>query len=108
MTQEKYEELVMSLVVEGGNARSLAMEAIHEAKEGNFNEAERMLQECGTALNEAHETQTALIQAEIRGEEVKVMLLMVHAQDHFMDAMVVKDLAEEIINIYKKMEGSAS
>ena len=30
--QEQYDELVMNLVVEGGNARSLAMEAIQEAK----------------------------------------------------------------------------
>ena len=44
-----------------------------------------------------------MIQAEIRGEHIPVMLLMVHAQDHLMDAMVVKDLAAEIIDIYRKM-----
>ena len=32
----------MNLVVEGGNARSLAMEAIQEAKKGNFEEAAKM------------------------------------------------------------------
>ncbi len=32
LNQDQYDELVMNLVVEGGNARSLAMEAIQEAK----------------------------------------------------------------------------
>lgn len=34
--QDKYDELVMGLVVEGGNARSLAMEAIQSAKKGDL------------------------------------------------------------------------
>ena len=47
--QDQYDELVMNLVVEGGNARSLAMEAIQEAKKGNFEEAENRLKECEEA-----------------------------------------------------------
>ena len=30
MNQEQYDELVMNIIVEGGNARSLAMETIQE------------------------------------------------------------------------------
>ena len=35
------------------------------------------------------------------------MLLMVHAQDHLMDAMVVKDLAAEIVDLYRKLAEKA-
>lgn len=103
VTQEEYEELVMSLIVAGGNARSLAMEAMQAGKACDFKKASELMTECGKALAEAHSTQTNLIQAEIRGEHVAVMLLMVHAQDHLMDAMVVRDLAQEIIELYKKI-----
>lgn len=103
MTPEEYDELVMNLVVEGGNARSLAMEAIQAAKSGDIARAEELLKECDEALVEAHHSQTNLIQAEIQGEHIQVMLLMVHAQDHLMDAMVVKDMAREIVDLYKKV-----
>ena len=101
--QDQYDELVMNLVVEGGNARSLAMEAIQEAKKGNFEEADARLKECEEALNNAHNTQTEMIQSEIRGDHIPVMLLMVHAQDHLMDAMVVKDMAVEFVELYRNM-----
>ena len=101
--QDQYDELVMNLVVEGGNARSLAMEAIQEAKKGNFEEAENRLKECEEALNNALNTQTEMIQSEIRGDHIPVMLLMVHAQDHLMDAMVVKDMAVEFVELYRNM-----
>ena len=101
--QDQYDELVMNLVVEGGNARSLAMEAIQEAKKGNFEEAENRLKECEEALNNAHNPHTETLQSEIRGDHIPVMLLMVHAQDHLMDAMVVKDMAVEFVELYRNM-----
>lgn len=105
MNQEQYDELVMNIIVEGGNARSLAMEAIQEAKKGNIAQAEELLKECGDALTEAHHVQTGLIQSEIQGEHIQVMLLMVHAQDHLMDAMVIRDMAAEFVELYKKVNG---
>ena len=43
INQDQYDELVMNLVVEGGNARSLAMEAIQEAKKGIVDRAVELL-----------------------------------------------------------------
>lgn len=60
-SQEQYDELVMNLVVEGGNARSLAMEAMQEAKKGNFDRADELMKECDEALLAAHNTQTDMI-----------------------------------------------
>ena len=33
------------------------------------------------------------------------MLHMVHAQDHLMDAMVIRDMAAEFVELYKKVNG---
>jgi cellobiose PTS system EIIA component len=104
LVDEKYEEIVMGLIVSSGNARSLAMEAIRAAKEGMFEKADVLLTECEDALIEAHNIQTELIQKEIRGEHVPIMLLMVHAQDHLMNAIVVKEMAHEIIDLHKKVK----
>lgn len=103
MTEDQYDEMIMSLVVEGGNARSLAMEAIQAAKKGDMATARKRLAECDAALIDAHNAQTDMIQAEIRGEGMPVKLLMVHAQDHLMDALVVKELAYEFVDLYEKV-----
>jgi len=50
----------------------------------------------------AHRFQTDLIQGEARGEKVEIRLILIHAQDHLMNAMTVIDLAKEIIELYKK------
>jgi len=104
MEMDKYEMTIMNLVCQGGNARSLAMEAIQAAKSGDFEKADALLAESGTALLGAHQEQTDSIQNEVRGGHLPVMLLMVHAQDHLMDAMVIKDMAQEFIELYKRIK----
>lgn len=91
------------LILHGGNARSCSMEAIDCAKRGEFTEAEAKLQEALEELKEAHRVQTDLIQKEAGGEKTEVTLLMVHAQDHLMNAITVKELASEFVELYKKM-----
>lgn len=73
------------------------------AKQGDFEEAGEKLKEAENALNEAHHIQTSLIQGEIRGEKTEISLLMVHAQDHLMNAMTVKDLAAEMVELYRRI-----
>lgn len=94
-------EAIMGLIVNGGNARSLAMQAIYAAKKYNFEEAAKKLEECNDFLLQAHHGQTELLTKEASGERTEVTLLMVHAQDHLMNAITVKDLATEIVDLYK-------
>jgi PTS system cellobiose-specific IIA component len=101
MPLEKINEIAFQLILFSGNGRSLAMEAIQEAKRGNFPKANELLKMAGQELGKAHECQTELIQQEANGESCPVNVLLVHAQDHLMTAMTVRDLAVEIIEIYK-------
>lgn len=104
MEQSMTEKVIMELVVNSGNARSLAMEAISLARSGSFEEAEAMLESARGEILKAHEFQTELVSREAGGERVETSLIMCHGQDHLMTAMVVIDLAAEFIEVYKMMK----
>lgn len=97
-----YEQIILQIIVSGGNARSHAMEAIQLAKEGKIEKAREAITKANEELGEAHLVQTQLIQDEARGNSKEVTLLMVHAQDHLMNAITVKDLAQEFVDMYEK------
>lgn len=101
--ENNLETIIFQIILHGGNGKSSSMEAIYEAKQGNFEQAKAKIQEAAEALNEAHKFQTNLIQGEVRGEKTEVSLLMVHAQDHLMNAITIKDLASEFVDMYEAM-----
>jgi PTS system cellobiose-specific IIA component len=96
-------EVVMMLIVNGGNARSRAMEAIELAKRGEYEQAQAKLEEANEHINKAHGAQTELLTKEASGDWQQVTLLMVHAQDHLMNAITVRDLAAQFVELYQKM-----
>ncbi|KAK9670948.1 PTS system, Lactose/Cellobiose specific IIA subunit [Popillia japonica] len=95
--------IAIELIVEAGDARSCAMEAIRFAKGGKFVEAREALANANSALANSHQVQTDLIQRTARGEEIEVSLIMVHAQDHLMSGILAKDLAKEIVELHEKI-----
>ena len=104
MTEEAMESIITELVVIGGNGRSKALEAIKAAKVKDFEKAEALLQESDSFISQAHNYQTSYIQDALNAEQdgaSGVSLLMVHGQDHLMDALVVNDLAKEMIEMYR-------
>ena len=98
------EETIFGLISHSGDAKSLLMEAISAAKEGKFDDAQEKIFEASEKLNLAHKAQTSLIQSEAGGEKQEASLLLIHAQDHLMNALLLKDLATEFIDLYKKIE----
>ncbi len=100
---DEQEMIIMNLIVNAGSARSSSIEAIQYAKAGDMDKAEESMQAAKETVNEAHHAQTEMIQAEIRGEKTPLNLLMVHAQDHLMTSLLCLDMAQEFIDIYKKI-----
>ncbi|MFZ5354387.1 MAG: PTS lactose/cellobiose transporter subunit IIA [Bacillota bacterium] len=96
-----FETIVFTLIANSGEVRSLSMEAIHFARNGEYEKAESCIKEADEKLGAAHTIQTSLIQNEAQGSETKVTLLLVHAQDHLMNAITIKDMANEFIELYK-------
>lgn len=103
MDDEKRMQIVMGIIMAGGNAKAHAVEAITAAKKGDFTEAEKKLEEANQAIVDAHNTQTEMLTAEARGEHTPIDLYMVHAQDHLMTGITFFDLAKEIVEVYKKV-----
>ncbi|MDW3796905.1 PTS mannose transporter subunit IIA [Staphylococcus saprophyticus] len=100
-------EFAMSLIAYSGDAKSHAMEAIYVAKKNAFEEAEKKLKLAEVSLLEAHHIQTNMLTKEAQGDEIKMSLLTIHSQDHLMTAITFKDMAAEMIDLYKKMDSKA-
>ncbi len=98
---EKDLETVMGLIVYGGEGKSNAMEAIEAAKAGNFALADEKLKAAKEAILQAHRTHAGMLTQEAEGNHRELTLLMVHGQDHLMTSIAFKDLAKEIVHLYK-------
>ena len=103
--QEELLETIMGLIMHGGDAKSSAMEAIYAAKKGDFGEADKKIADSDEALGNAHKSQTTLLTREAGGDSVELSLLLVHGQDHLMNAITFKDIAVEIIDLHRKLDG---
>ncbi|MGO3114673.1 PTS lactose/cellobiose transporter subunit IIA, partial [Enterococcus pseudoavium] len=77
--------------------------ALAAAKENDFAAAEEHMKAANEALVEAHNTQTSLLTAEASGNHSEVTLLMVHSQDHLMNAISYLGLTQELIDVYKRL-----
>ncbi|AYO31532.1 MAG: cellobiose system component [Thermoanaerobacteraceae bacterium] len=96
-----YEKIIFTIIAHAGNARSLCFEALKFAKLGDPDKAYEKVSEAKEELLKAHNIQSDMLHTEAAGEKHEFSLLLVHAQDHLMCAMLVKDLVEEFIELYK-------
>jgi PTS system cellobiose-specific IIA component len=97
------EQTAFQLILHAGNAKSSLMEAMQAARLGKLDEAHLKIEEAKEELNAAHHSQTLLIQNEARGEKVELNILLIHAQDHLMNALTMRDLVIEIIHLHEKL-----
>ena len=101
---EELEEVVMGLIINSGQARSLAYGALKMAKQGDFESAKTMMEQSRMALNEAHLVQTKLIEGDQGEGKMMVSLVLVHAQDHLMTSMLARELITELIELHEKLK----
>lgn len=78
------------------------MSALQAARVGDYAAARASLDAAETNLREAHRAQTELVQQEAGGTPVPLNVILVHAQDHLASAIVVKELAEEMVLMYER------
>lgn len=101
------EETSFGIIASSGATRSLAFEALEEAKQGHFDKAEELLHQADEMSLEAHNIQTALLTKEAQGDHTPVDVLLVHAQDHLMTSILAKELIEQMIELYKRIDARA-
>lgn len=105
MAEEEFNQEMISfgIVASAGQARSMAFEALAEAKKGDFDKADELLRQAEEAGLEAHHAQTQLLAKEASGDHTPVDVLLVHAQDHLMTSMLAQELIREIIELRREL-----
>ena len=110
LTRQSTQEL-MQLILKSSKSTQKVMEGLQMAQGGNLLGAKETLELAAQINIEAHNLQTSLIQAEMRGEGGDVSLLALHAQDHFLNSHLLLELAdvflhqiEEVEQLKKKIE----
>ena len=103
MNQEELQVAAFEIILHSGNARSEIHEAFAKMREGSFDEAENQLNKSNEIILEAHHAQTKLLQEYASGVEIKIEIIMVHAQDHLMTTMTLLEVAREMLVLYRKV-----
>ena len=93
MDETKYAK-AFELIMNAGNAKSLALMAVESAREFDFEESQQ-------EFHLAHQAQSDMIQGEANGNPVELNIVLVHAQDHLTMATMAQDNAQEFINLYR-------
>lgn len=91
------------LISLAGEAKSLAQNAITQARNADFSRTEELIKQAEKKLNEAHEFQSNLLFEEAKGNVQKLNIIMVHAQDHLSMAMMSIDNARELETVYMRI-----
>ena len=97
------ESAVMEIIINSGQARSFAYEALTKAKEGDFDGAETLMSESAEAAKGAHKVQTQLIEQDQGTGKTPMTLVMVHAQDHLMTSMLAQEMVAELITLHRRL-----
>lgn len=104
---EVNEELAMTsfrIIAAVGSARSSYIEAIHAAKDGDFDRAETLMREGGEFFLEGHDAHTEMVQQEAAGNPIAMSLMLTHAEDQLMSAESFKIIAEELIDLCGRID----
>lgn len=101
---ENFEMICFQIISNSGMAKSNYVEAIQCAKEGNYDKANELMQEAEDVFVGAHKVHAEMIQKEAAGEKTEFSLLLMHAEDQMASTEMAKLMAQEIIELYQKLE----
>lgn len=94
------EERVVQLIALAGDARSKYLEALTTARKRNYIQSDELLSCADRRIVEAYRLHKELLRA---GVDDSLTMLMVHGQDHLMNAVTVKEMAIEMIAFMKEV-----
>lgn len=99
-------EMIAFKIISGvGTARSCYIEAIQAAKTGDYERAEKLIEEGDENFVIGHDAHAGLLTREANeGQGSTVSLLILHAEDQLMSAEGFKTIAQEFIDAYKRIE----
>ena len=102
MTKDDLQVVAFEIILHSGNARTMIHEGLDLMHEGKFEESEKKMEDSNKELLEAHKSQTILLSNYANGDEIVMEIIMVHAQDHLMTTMTLREMALEQMKMYKQ------
>lgn len=103
LNSEQAQGVAFQIILESGDARTIVHEAFGLMRQSKFEQADAKLSKANEAIVRAHSSQTDLLQKFASGTSFDLDILMVHAQDHLMTTMTLREVALEMLHLYKKV-----
>lgn len=92
------------IIAQAGTAKSLFVEAVTKAEEGDFDAAESLLKEGDGYYLKGHDAHMRLLQKDAAGEsDGRAPLILLHAEDQMANSECVRLLAESAIKLYRRL-----
>lgn len=101
---EEMELICFQLITAAGAAKSNYIGAIQKAKKGLYEEARQLIKEGNEVLKQGHAPHSELLQKEASGEDFRMGLILTHAEDQMASAEIFQVMAEEMIELYQRLE----
>lgn len=102
MDKHELEMVTIEIIAYAGDARTKYIEALNAASNKEYDKAKALIQEGNELIAEAHKAQTNMLQMEASGQKIDVGFLTVHAQDHLMTVVLLRDIINNFIELYKR------
>ncbi len=103
MMNEEMEEFLVTIISNVGAARSCYIEAIHDAKAGNFHKAKELIKEGESLFYLGHEAHLKLLSQEGTKNGCPIYLITLHAEDQLMSAEGFHIIAQEFMDVYESI-----
>ncbi|CZQ87813.1 phosphotransferase system lactose/cellobiose-specific iia subunit [Trichococcus palustris] len=104
MNREELQMLGFEIVAYSGDARSTLLKLLKEVRQGHFENVEKELQDADENLKLAHNAQTKILSQEASGEVMDIGFIFIHGQDHLMTTLLLRDLIQDFIALYKERQ----
>lgn len=102
MEKDKVQSIAFQLIAYAGEAFDHFFKSIEYARQGEFDQADEEIKEGNKKMSIAHKSQTELLSAEARSEDIAFSVILIHAQDHLMTTIMFERVAKEFIMLYKE------
>lgn len=86
-----------------GTARGMFITAIQKAKNGEYEEAAQLIEQGDRHFAEGHEAHMEMLTRQANGDMPPLDILLIHAEDQMMSAENFRIIAEEFIDLYKRL-----
>lgn len=99
-----FEKISFAIIAYAGTAKSLAMQAITIAKDGQYQVALKMIAEANDNIAKATHCHIDVITKEGQGYQLPFSVLFMHAEDQLVTTQMMIEISTSFINLYESLK----